>query len=275
MGFGNLAKMAQQMQADMARVEAELRSCASGHGGRRRGQGGRHRQAGAAVDDHRPGGGRPRRRRDAPGPGAGRRERGARPGQGDRGGRSWAGSPAACSIRACDARPAAPPVTTLVEPVVRLIEALSRLPGIGPKTAQRLTYHLLRAPGCGGALARGGAHRGARRGRVLRPVLQHQHRARVPHLPRPGRDDDAAVRRRGAARRARAGAVRRVPGPLPRAARRHLADGWHRTRPAAHPPAAGSGWPSASTTASRSPRSCWPPTPRWKGRRPRCISPSG
>ena len=37
-------------------------------------------------------------------------------------------------------------MTTLVEPVVRLIEALSRLPGIGPKTAQRLTYHLLRAP---------------------------------------------------------------------------------------------------------------------------------
>jgi recombination protein RecR len=37
-------------------------------------------------------------------------------------------------------------VTALVEPVVRLIEALSRLPGIGPKTAQRLTYHLLRAP---------------------------------------------------------------------------------------------------------------------------------
>jgi recombination protein RecR len=37
-------------------------------------------------------------------------------------------------------------VTTLVEPVARLIEAFSRLPGIGPKTAQRLTYHLLRAP---------------------------------------------------------------------------------------------------------------------------------
>ncbi len=37
-------------------------------------------------------------------------------------------------------------MTTLVEPVVRLIEALSRLPGVGPKTAQRLTYHLLRAP---------------------------------------------------------------------------------------------------------------------------------
>ena len=34
----------------------------------------------------------------------------------------------------------------LIEPVGRLIEAFSRLPGIGPKTAQRLTYHLLRAP---------------------------------------------------------------------------------------------------------------------------------
>lgn len=36
--------------------------------------------------------------------------------------------------------------TPLIEPVARLIEAFSRLPGIGPKTAQRLTFHLLRAP---------------------------------------------------------------------------------------------------------------------------------
>ena len=34
----------------------------------------------------------------------------------------------------------------LIEPVARLIEAFNRLPGIGPKTAQRLTYHILRAP---------------------------------------------------------------------------------------------------------------------------------
>jgi recombination protein RecR len=33
-----------------------------------------------------------------------------------------------------------------IEPVARLIESFARLPGIGPKTAQRLTYHLLRAP---------------------------------------------------------------------------------------------------------------------------------
>lgn len=37
-------------------------------------------------------------------------------------------------------------MTAIVEPVARLIEAFSRLPGIGPKTAQRLTYFLLRAP---------------------------------------------------------------------------------------------------------------------------------
>ena len=32
------------------------------------------------------------------------------------------------------------------EPVTRLIEELSKLPGIGPKTASRLTYFLLRTP---------------------------------------------------------------------------------------------------------------------------------
>ncbi|RMF79779.1 MAG: recombination protein RecR [Chloroflexi bacterium] len=32
------------------------------------------------------------------------------------------------------------------EPVTNLIEAFSRLPGIGPKTASRLTYYLLRTP---------------------------------------------------------------------------------------------------------------------------------
>ncbi len=37
-------------------------------------------------------------------------------------------------------------MSNLIEPVARLIESFSRLPGIGPKTAQRLTFHLLRAP---------------------------------------------------------------------------------------------------------------------------------
>ncbi len=36
--------------------------------------------------------------------------------------------------------------SAIPEPVTTLIEAFSRLPGVGPKTASRLTYYLLRAP---------------------------------------------------------------------------------------------------------------------------------
>ena len=35
---------------------------------------------------------------------------------------------------------------SLHDPLVRLIEELQRLPGIGPKGAQRLAFHLLRTP---------------------------------------------------------------------------------------------------------------------------------
>jgi len=34
----------------------------------------------------------------------------------------------------------------IAEPIARLIEELNKLPGIGPKSAQRLAYHLLRSP---------------------------------------------------------------------------------------------------------------------------------
>jgi len=36
--------------------------------------------------------------------------------------------------------------SAIPEPVTKLAEAFSRLPGVGPKTASRLTYFLLRAP---------------------------------------------------------------------------------------------------------------------------------
>jgi recombination protein RecR len=39
------------------------------------------------------------------------------------------------------------PIQTIPEPVTRLIDEFSRLPGIGPKTASRLTFFLLRATG--------------------------------------------------------------------------------------------------------------------------------
>jgi len=37
-------------------------------------------------------------------------------------------------------------MTITAKPIARVVDELSRLPGIGPKTAQRLTYHLLRSP---------------------------------------------------------------------------------------------------------------------------------
>lgn len=42
-------------------------------------------------------------------------------------------------------QPGKPEHSLTVEPVARLIEEFSRLPGIGPKTASRLTFFLLRA----------------------------------------------------------------------------------------------------------------------------------
>ncbi|HEY5473020.1 MAG TPA: recombination mediator RecR, partial [Candidatus Limnocylindrales bacterium] len=39
-----------------------------------------------------------------------------------------------------------PTASSAALPVSRLIEAFNKLPGIGPKSAQRLTYYLLRAP---------------------------------------------------------------------------------------------------------------------------------
>jgi recombination protein RecR len=37
-------------------------------------------------------------------------------------------------------------MTIVAEPISRLVDEFSRLPGVGPKTASRLTYYLLRAP---------------------------------------------------------------------------------------------------------------------------------
>jgi recombination protein RecR len=37
-------------------------------------------------------------------------------------------------------------MTITAKPIARVVDELSHLPGVGPKTAQRLTYHLLRAP---------------------------------------------------------------------------------------------------------------------------------
>ena len=69
----------------------------------------------------------------------------------------------------------------LIAPVARLIDELSKLPGVGPKTAQRLTYHILRGPRRRRAIA----GRGARRDEgpsLLRGLLQHRRGRPVRHL---------------------------------------------------------------------------------------------
>ena len=35
---------------------------------------------------------------------------------------------------------------SLPDPLLRLIEELQRLPGIGPKSAQRVAFHILKTP---------------------------------------------------------------------------------------------------------------------------------
>src|SRR5437016_10332536 len=53
--------------------------------------------------------------------------------------RSSAASPVASGFRGCDLP------TALARPLARVFDELSKLPGVGPKTAQRLAYHILRA----------------------------------------------------------------------------------------------------------------------------------
>jgi recombination protein RecR len=50
------------------------------------------------------------------------------------------------ACRACDEGPA-PVSTSYAPPVQRLVTELSKLPGIGNRTAQRLAFHILRASG--------------------------------------------------------------------------------------------------------------------------------
>src|SRR5262249_57262208 len=59
-------------------------------------------------------------------------------------GKTWVGGSGGGAARAPS--PALGLLTYYPEPVARLIEALQRLPGIGPKTAQRLTFFLLKRP---------------------------------------------------------------------------------------------------------------------------------
>ena len=75
------------------------------------------------------------------GPGGGQRGRCAPPRSWPA--RRWAGSPAASAADSAASRDVS---TEGPAPLARLVAELSRLPGIGQRTAQRLAFHLLRAP---------------------------------------------------------------------------------------------------------------------------------
>ena len=117
--------------------------------------------------------------------------------------------------------------------VENLVAQLTRLPGIGARTAQRLAFHILQKPRGRGARARRGAHRGEG-ARPLLPRVRQPHRGGAlrhlhRHPPRPRAD----LRRRAAGRRRLARADARVPRALPRARRRAVAP---RRRRAGRPP---------------------------------------
>ena len=145
--------------------------------------------------------------------------------------------------------PARPGLDAVFEgPVQDLIDELGRLPGVGPKSAQRIAFHLLAADPVdvtrlqdvlqkvkdGVALLRGLRQR--LRARTL-PLLRG-------HPARPHR----RVRRRGAQGRARGRAHPRVQGPLPRARRRARPAGRRRPRRAC---ASASCWPASAAPARR------------------------
>ena len=87
--------------------------------------------------------------------------------------------------------------------VQELIDELGRLPGIGPKSAQRIAFHLLKLPSLDALRLSTAIVRAKERVTFCSALLQHRRgrrrrnalRALRGHAPRP----HGAVRRRGAA----------------------------------------------------------------------------
>ena len=158
-------------------------------------------------------------------------------------------------------RPTPPPVQTL-------IDELGRLPGIGPKSAQRIAFHLLKLPAEDADPPGPRHHRGQGAGPVLRAVLERGRGPGVRHLPDDQRDTRLRVRGRGGARHrgprdARASsAAATTCCSAPSAP--STASGPSSSR-------SGSCWSASSPRGSR--RSSSAPTPTSRARRPRCTSP--
>ena len=105
-------------------------------------------------------------------------------------------------------------------PIQDLIDELSRLPGIGPKSAQRLAFHLVKAePGEAKRLAEV-IVQAKERISFCQRVRQRRRGRALPGLPRRGPRPDRALRRRGAQGRRDDREGGRDQGAVPRAGRR-------------------------------------------------------
>ena len=154
-------------------------------------------------------------------------------------------------------------------PLARLVAELSRLPGIGQRTAQRLAFHLLRAPD-EEAFALGDAIREVKEKVGLCEECFNLAEGPLCRIcADQNRDRAIDLRGRGAGRRDPDRAHPRIPRPLPRARRRPLADRRRRRRGPEDRRAA-----AAGRARRRSARSCSPPTRPRPARRPPSTSPS-
>ena len=228
--FNKMMKQVQQMQADMAKAQEQLKDEvveASAGGGMVtvKVSGDLEVQG----DQDRSGSGRPRGRRAPPGHGARGHERGAPLRAGARQPQARRAH-AAGSTSAASGCPAFSRPPMYAAPVDRLITELSKLPGIGQRTAQRLAFHLLRTSEQD-ALGLAEAIREVKERIGLCEVCFNLSRGTaLPDLPGRAARPVSDLRRRGAGRRDPDRAHARVPGRLPRARRRALADRRHRPR---------------------------------------------
>ena len=69
-------------------------------------------------------------------------------------------------------------------PLQALIDELGRLPGVGPKSAQRITFHLLKVAPEDALPARRGHHRRQGAHHAVHPLLQRGRGRALRHLPR-------------------------------------------------------------------------------------------
>ena len=116
-------------------------------------------------------------------------------------------------------------MTQLTESVANLIDQLAKLPGIGRKSAERLTYHLLRVHQAE-ALALADAIRQVRENvRYCRICFNLAEQDTCGICRDPEARPDAVVRGRAAARSDVAGSGRHLSRPVPCAAGTHRAVG--------------------------------------------------